>query len=400
MCSDAAEGKNTIHYIPDLIKRLPANAASRIPEWMEFTTSVSDRVARLKALDDVAPLLFRKRELSAQLKKGAVTNAQQANAFGEWLACVKALSENVAVRDEKREKYREIIKFTKGVTMATAPKFTLADKLRLRAEALGSKRYKMNAVSNSQKRTGNWYTNGQRIAQMQQNLQSLMKSGGGSVTRNKLGPFKAWANRLRGLPIGATAKASVSYQRLVKMANNFGSVLGTRPKVGPANNYEAQILGANNGRAIMNVISKIRGNSKLSANRKAALARLGLQRNAQLTQAALNLARQRAGVAANQGGAGPAPRGNNGGARRQASPPKSKSAAKGNNGGARRQASPSKPKVNNSAATMNALRRAAVMDAKALNAGLKSLGVTPAQLKTMNRSAKVNAYVSKSVGAR
>jgi hypothetical protein len=392
MFSDAAAGKTNIHYIPDLIKRLPSNAAARLPEWLAFTTSVSDRVARLKALDDVAPLLFKKRELSKKLKTPGMTNAMEANVFGEWLACVKALSENIAVRDEKREKYKRIIAFTKGVSLARPPTFTLAEKLELRADALGAKRYKMHTVNAAQKRTGNWYTNGQRIAGMQQNLQRLMQTGGGSITRNKLPPFTAWAKRLAGLPISAQAQKSASYQKLLKMANNFGEVIGTR-KSGATNNYEAQILSANNGPAIRAVLGKIKANSKLAANRKKALMSLGIQRNAQLTQATLNLARQQAGLPArqspsrraNNGGAGPAPRRNNG--------------ASGS--AAQRQASPPKPKPNaGQTARMNALVRLGGMNARELNSALKSLGLTPAQLKKMNRRQKANEFVSKSLASR
>lgn len=375
--------ETTVHYIPELIKRLPASFANKIPEWMEFTGALSDRVARLKALDDIGPLVFKKRLLSKALRSENRSMGSEEQLFSEWLGCVHALSENIAVREDKREKYKKIMKFTKGVPWRPQT-FTLAEKLMLRAVVLGDKRYKMNDVANSEKRSGNWYTDGEKIKEMKNSLNALMRGEGASKTRNKLKPFQIWVKRFSALPISATSKTSASYKRLATMAENFARVVTTRGGgAANGNGYEGRIINANNKATILQLLGNIGRNSKLSANRKSALKKLLLLRNQQLTQITIARQRQQAGVAANNGGAGPSRQSPN------------------RRGGAARQASPPKPKGgNNQMAKLTAMAASAKMTVPRLKEEIKKMNPNANIARLKTRNAAVNEYVSKSLAAR
>jgi hypothetical protein len=388
----AGNGGNTVHYIPNLMQKMTAEQKSQVPNWMSFSSAVGNRVARLKQLDDIGPLIFKKRDLSKKLRSPGLTPTVESRLFSEWLGCVQALSKNPVVREEKRIKYNEIIKRTAGVTIIP-PNLTLSEKLQLRAEQLGSKRYITHGVPATMVRSGNWYTAGQRIAELKESLNKIMKGqSNGASTRNKLAPFKRWVERFKGAPINATARSSKTYLQLAKMANNYAQVLSTG--VSSANTYENNISKANNTTSLLTIAAAISKNGKLTKERKSALAKLVGIRNSMLTAQNLAAARQQAGLPArqspprrvNNGGAGPAPRRNNG----------------ANGSAARRQASPPKPKVaaNNIQRRLNLALEIASMSSKNKDAALKKLGVTPANLRAMNARQKVNAYISKSLAPR
>jgi hypothetical protein len=377
----SGNGGNAVHYIPNLMQKMTAEQKRQVPNWMAFSTAVGNRVARLKQLDDIGPLIFKKRDLSKKLRAGGITAAAEARMFSEWLGCVQALSKNPVVREEKRTKYSEIIKRTTGVTIIP-PNLSLSEKLQLRAEQLGAKRYITHGVPANMARSGNWYTAGQRISQLKESLNQIMKGqSNGASTRNKLAPFKRWVERFKGAPINATARSSKTYLQLAKVANNYAQVLATR--IGAANSYENNISKANNTNSLLAVVNAIGKNTKLTKERKIALQKLVGIRSNILNAQTLAAARRQAGLPARQS---PSRRANNG----------------ANGSAARRQASPPKPKVaaNNTQQRLSLALEVASMSTKKRDAALTKLGVTPANLRGMNRSQKVNAYISKSLAPR
>ena len=372
---------NTVHYIPNLMKRMTAEQRSQVPNWMAFSTAIGNRVARLKHLDEIGPLIFKKRDLSKKLRAGGITAAVESRMFSEWLGCVEALSKNPVVKEEKRIKYKQIIKRTTGVSIIP-PNLTLSEKLKLRAEQLGPKRYITHGIPANMVRGAEWYTAGQRIAELKESLNKIMKGQSNGVsTRNKLAPFKRWVERFKGAAINATARSSKTYLQLARMANNYAQVLSTG--VGTANTYENNISKANNTNSLLVILNAIGKNSKLTKERKKALAKLVGIRNNMLTAQNLAAARRQAGLPARQS---PSRRANNG----------------ANGSAARRQASPPKPKVaaNNTQRRLSLALEVASMSTKNRDSALKKLGVPAANLSAMNRSQKVNAYISKSLASR
>jgi hypothetical protein len=275
--------RNTVAYIPDLIESLTPDQRAQIPNWMNLAVAVRNRVSRLKDLDDLGPYIFKKRQLSKQLRAGGLTNSEEKTLFSTWLGCVKKLSENTMIRPEKRSKYITILNRTKGIPLRI-PELSLSEKLSLRKEQLGPKRYATNPIPASNRRGGNWITNGQRVANLKTRLNAIMKGTGPSTRGALLSKLKGWTSSFRMAPISATAKQSKGYKELERLANNYAKIVATNTG---SNTYANRINRASNQNELVSIMENMKRNSKLTPNRKKALGRAVLLRSNQLTQSVI-----------------------------------------------------------------------------------------------------------------
>jgi hypothetical protein len=247
------------------INTLIRNGRIRDPPALWRTSTVRDRVERLKEIDIIPSLVWRKRELEKVLLAPSTNAATQAAAFPKWLGLVQALSNMEFLSDAVKAKYARLAALYSGQRSVPPTEPNLIEKIQLRWRNLKQVYYMgPEKQGNFMNHTG-LLTNAPYLKLRNAELTAIIKNNNLSPA-NKLNALVKWNEVFQmGRTLSSTVKAGKPYGLI--MSKWVAARNAVAPAVQPRS-YENLINRANSENALNTIARTMTMNASINRTKR------------------------------------------------------------------------------------------------------------------------------------